>query len=220
MNPQIKPIETHYKGYRFRSRLEARWAVFFDALGLEWQYEPEGFNLTSGSYLPDFWLPQMRLFIEVKPYHAAANEGHLKAMRDSGHPILLLIGYPGENNGILYCYSLSDGGGATSNVEVYFSLLGQSLVLSTEVCLEFYPDHLFSDRMEYVFANVHRRGLDEIEMATRLARSARFEHGEQPNIGFKARTIGKLSDYEKLKPDLPPWDRFRGAQVASHGGPS
>ena len=26
----IKAIETYYKGYRFRSRLEARWAVFFD----------------------------------------------------------------------------------------------------------------------------------------------------------------------------------------------
>lgn len=31
----IKPIETHYNGYRFRSRLEARWAVFFDALGIK-----------------------------------------------------------------------------------------------------------------------------------------------------------------------------------------
>lgn len=28
--PQV--IETEYKGYRFRSRLEARWAVFFDTL--------------------------------------------------------------------------------------------------------------------------------------------------------------------------------------------
>lgn len=37
----IKPIETIYNGYRFRSRLEARWAVFFDALGVEYQYEPE-----------------------------------------------------------------------------------------------------------------------------------------------------------------------------------
>ena len=36
----IKPIETIYKGYRFRSRLEARWAVFFDALGIEYEYEP------------------------------------------------------------------------------------------------------------------------------------------------------------------------------------
>ncbi len=40
----FKAIETLYKGYRFRSRLEARWAVFFDALGLKWEYEKEGFG--------------------------------------------------------------------------------------------------------------------------------------------------------------------------------
>ena len=51
----IKPIETIYNGYRFRSRLEARWAVFFDALGIEYEYEPEGFEIESGlRYLPDF----------------------------------------------------------------------------------------------------------------------------------------------------------------------
>lgn len=53
--PTLKPIQTHYKGYHFRSRLEARWAVFFDALGLKWEYEPEGFDLGEGDfYLPDF----------------------------------------------------------------------------------------------------------------------------------------------------------------------
>lgn len=51
----IKPIETIYKGYKFRSRLEARWAVFLDALGVKWEYEPEGFKLPNGKwYLPDF----------------------------------------------------------------------------------------------------------------------------------------------------------------------
>ena len=51
----MKAIETRYKGYRFRSRLEARWGVFFDALGLDWEYEPEGYDLGSaGWYLPDF----------------------------------------------------------------------------------------------------------------------------------------------------------------------
>jgi hypothetical protein len=53
----VKAIETAYKGYRFRSRLEARWAVFFDALGIVWEYEKEGFELPSGRYLPDFWIP-------------------------------------------------------------------------------------------------------------------------------------------------------------------
>lgn len=52
---QIKAIQTSYAGYKFRSRLEARWAVFFDALGIKWEYEPEGFDLGGGVYyLPDF----------------------------------------------------------------------------------------------------------------------------------------------------------------------
>jgi hypothetical protein len=64
----IRPIETHYAGCRFRSRLEARWAVYFDALGIRWEYEPEGYELPDGTcYLPDFWLPQVGLFAEVKP---------------------------------------------------------------------------------------------------------------------------------------------------------
>lgn len=43
----ITPIETIYKGYRFRSRLEARWAVFMDACGADWEYEPEGMSAVS-----------------------------------------------------------------------------------------------------------------------------------------------------------------------------
>ena len=65
-----KPIETHYNGYRFRSRLEARWAVFFDAAGIEYQYEPEGFEREWGDekilYLPDFYLPKFGYYAEVK----------------------------------------------------------------------------------------------------------------------------------------------------------
>lgn len=64
----IKAIETTYKGYRFRSRLEARWAVFFDTIGSQWEYEKEGYDLSAaGWYLPDFYLPETESFIEVKP---------------------------------------------------------------------------------------------------------------------------------------------------------
>lgn len=62
----IKAIETIYKGYRFRSRLEARWAVFFDALKIPYKYELEGFNLEGKWYLPDFWLPEQEYWIEIK----------------------------------------------------------------------------------------------------------------------------------------------------------
>ena len=74
MTPQIQAIQTVYNRRRFRSRLEARWAVFFDTAGIIWEYEPEGFHVNGGQYLPDFWLPQVRLkdydpgiYIEVKP---------------------------------------------------------------------------------------------------------------------------------------------------------
>jgi hypothetical protein len=67
----MKAIETKYKGYRFRSRLEARWAVFFDALGVKWEYEPEGFDMgIAGWYLPDFRVTSPQKLItwyEVKP---------------------------------------------------------------------------------------------------------------------------------------------------------
>jgi hypothetical protein len=56
MKTELKAIETSYAGCRFRSRIEARWAVFFDHLGIGWEYEPQGFDLPSGRYLPDFLL--------------------------------------------------------------------------------------------------------------------------------------------------------------------
>lgn len=67
---EIKPIETVYNGYRFRSRLEARWAVFFDAIGIRYEYEPEGFEIEFADctirYLPDFYLPDHNVYVEVK----------------------------------------------------------------------------------------------------------------------------------------------------------
>jgi hypothetical protein len=86
----IKPIETRYGGHRFRSRLEARWAVFFDSLGVRWEYEPQGYLVgpSRRPYLPDFWLPKEGLWVEVK-----GSEEHLDielllhaAMLDGGLP--------------------------------------------------------------------------------------------------------------------------------------
>ena len=62
----IKPIETFYNGYRFRSRLEARWAVFFDNAEIRYEYEPQGYALNGKAYLPDFYLPDFDLHVEVK----------------------------------------------------------------------------------------------------------------------------------------------------------
>lgn len=93
----IKAIETHYNGYRFRSRTEARWAVFFDKLGIAYQYEPEGFELPDGSrYLPDFWLPVQEYWIEIKPPNHPDNlsEKLMQLCKATGHNGFLLIDTP------------------------------------------------------------------------------------------------------------------------------
>ena len=71
----LKAIETRYAGHRFRSRLEARYAVFLDKLGVAWQYEPEGFDLEAGYYLPDFYLPTLKTWLEIKPHGAGVYFG-------------------------------------------------------------------------------------------------------------------------------------------------
>lgn len=63
----MKGIVTMYRGRRFRSRLEARWAVMFDLL--EWRYEYEPYDLKG--WIPDFALFGVEeILVEVKPYSA------------------------------------------------------------------------------------------------------------------------------------------------------
>lgn len=65
----MKSLPTKYKGYNFRSRTEARWAVFFDAMGITYLYEHEDVVLPNGRrYLPDFYLPKFDrgAYCEVK----------------------------------------------------------------------------------------------------------------------------------------------------------
>lgn len=63
----IQSIETLVGDTRYRSRTEARWATFFEALEVDFAYEPERIRLSTGeSYLPDFYLPQFSAYLEVK----------------------------------------------------------------------------------------------------------------------------------------------------------
>lgn len=74
-NPfKFKVIETVYNGYRFRSRLEARWAVFFDTLEIKYEYEKEGYDLEGTWYLPDFFLPDLDIFVEIKGQEPTSDE--------------------------------------------------------------------------------------------------------------------------------------------------
>jgi hypothetical protein len=105
----IKAIQTRYGNRHFRSRLEARWAVFFDKAGVKWDYEPEGFLLPSGPYLPDFYVRNAEgdsrydQYLEIKPSsispeEQATAEQKLRELCDmTGKEALLVIGSPEDN---------------------------------------------------------------------------------------------------------------------------
>lgn len=94
--PQIKAIETTYNGIRFRSRLEARWAVFLTHMGVEYEYEPEGFTDGTDCYLPDFWLYKQEIYLEVKPVFPSEEEIRKAwlAVNSSGKDLFFLWGPP------------------------------------------------------------------------------------------------------------------------------
>lgn len=139
----IKPIETYYNGYRFRSRLEARWAVFFDYLNIKYQYEPEGFKLHDGTYyLPDFYLDDFDLYVEIKPFdrsvvhHVGDNnkwERKCANFRDStDRAILLCYGAPADDlYKYLFAFDTCDSSAGTSEYDALFTVYSGRIVLCT-----------------------------------------------------------------------------------------
>ncbi|MFA5300089.1 MAG: hypothetical protein WC389_18030, partial [Lutibacter sp.] len=96
MSNFIEAKQTEYRGYLMRSRLEARWGVFFDTLGIKWEYEFEGFDLSDGyGYLPDFYLPEFDngCWCEIKPDNGDFTRAILFA-KDYDSKIWLCEGVP------------------------------------------------------------------------------------------------------------------------------
>lgn len=93
----IKSIDTPYDGYLFRSRLEARWAIYFKHMDINYSYEPVTVVLDDGTkYLPDFYLTDFEIWVEVKATMLDAFD-HERAKRlclESQKPVLILDGDP------------------------------------------------------------------------------------------------------------------------------
>lgn len=164
----IKPIETSYKGYLFRSRLEARWAVFFDDLGIDWEYENEGYDLGEfGWYLPDFWLPRTwnGLLVEIKQKGYQPNNigSKYKALAIGGKNICLFAGDPYdlifEEKGQFIAWDIDHiDGEACYGMYLPFIIMGLAKPKGTAQEIERYVAPVFEKAFR----------------ATKKARSARF----------------------------------------------
>lgn len=84
-------IPTKYQGVQMRSRIEARWAAFFDFCGWRWEYEP--FDLDG--WIPDFLIRGStgELLVEVKSELRFMPEVAKKIERAAAGRELLLLGF-------------------------------------------------------------------------------------------------------------------------------
>jgi hypothetical protein len=171
MTQPIKAIETRYKGYRFRSRLEARWAVFFDALGIEWQYEPQGYVLSDGAcYLPDFYLPRFSdgLYVEVKPQAGDSEKARLLC-QSTERSVLLAFGEP-DTRAFDCWMCIADVGKANIAERVPVAFLDKYLPGS--------PRNGWENRLYWCAEEARYDDEAYVKGAVYAARGARFEHGE------------------------------------------
>lgn len=179
------PIPTRYRGYHFRSRLEARWAIFFDHLEFDWDYEPQGYVLDRRPYLPDFKLilPGDPLaFAEVKPTETDWHEGiHVRLCRalarDTGWPVILLIGVPAYRGYHRFTPDLA----ANAFQAVFFRDYEPKIQVVDDYWWQYISVDPHTGALNFMHDDYEARksfGQGLID-AVQASRSARFEHGTE-----------------------------------------
>lgn len=163
----IQAIETRYDGCHFRSRLEARWAVFFNELEIPWEYEAQGYEVDGRKYLPDFWLPDQGVWYEVKgemPEETTV-DFYVRFAEETGRPFIVAMG---QINRVIFgvcdpIWGVAERNPCWAECETCGDLNVTTLLshwqVSEEHCGKYVETSLIAD-------------------ALRAASEARFEHGQ------------------------------------------
>ena len=196
---EIKPIQTYYDGHLFRSRLEARWAVVFNALSVPYEYEPEGFDLGDGLYyLPDFRVKcygcrgnykrqqPFDLYIEVKGKMTEEDAAKIKRFARwydektyeplylGRYPLLIVDSIPGEG----HATNIDDYGLGYDLSAFNYETIDGDYFGAYPAATRDGKFYLFGADSNYINDDDAAR----MERAYRIARCARFEHGERPPV--------------------------------------
>jgi hypothetical protein len=188
-----KAIETEYKGRLFRSRTEARHAIFLDCMNEPWEYEKEGYDLPSGRYLPDFWLPRLDCWLEIKGAEPTEKEKTFceELFQATCKGVAISWGEPKQPDfskpivGLeFYCHDCTDGSGGTQWWDECFWAHDED----DRLCIGSNDDH--GSREFYVGAGLACPAikLDQDvkhpvqEVGFKQMRKARFEYGQTPKV--------------------------------------
>lgn len=223
-------IETYYAGCRFRSRLEARWAVFFDALDIDWQYEPQGFEWSVDTYdedwtmstttvrwLPDFYLPATGTWVEVKGSHDVllADLKRISFIADSGTAIPGMRESCDTTRGVVILGDIPRPDIADKSkwipihpiIQHHKGLFANGLV--------------FGERQDYWAGSAGRIGVVDLDGTDTYCEP--FDFCGPASFDFRQRVIGCSADKalvaSALKPWHPVWSAYSKARQArfEHG---
>lgn len=188
----IKAIETNYAGCRFRSRLEARWAVFFDHLSIPWEYEAQGYDIGGRRYLPDFRIEaalgkqRNPVLVEVKGEESGVDQKLIgETVRALEIPVLILGPVPSPALAP-YLHPIVLPMGKCRTCDQPSNPSWESAVFLGSRLYTWGITGVFGGR--FPFTQNH----NDVEAGYKAARSARFEHGESgaPNTRLKA--LGRI----------------------------
>lgn len=157
--------------------------MFFDELGINWVYEMEGFDLTTVDgqsiwYLPDFYLPDVDVWIEIKPY--------LMYTPMNGKSVTILENF-GYVKNTLWMVIFANQPTLKGDIAIYMNgvCFGKRMAFgfwheasAPKNCFSMLFGSLRSRAGLNVFLSLGGETDDVIEMACKAARQARFEHGE------------------------------------------
>ena len=158
MTKRIPAIKTEYRGTVFRSKLEAKYARAFDILGIAWTYEDRNFMFDDGTcYAPDFYMPEIDTFFEVKGVIDSESEQKVKALARLGNRVVIgnadgtMFAIDGSLEGFEPCSDQVDNGVMTSCVCGKHFFIGETGAFRCPSCGAWDGDSHLCSRHENVF---------------------------------------------------------------------
>ena len=142
-----------YGGYEMRSHSETRWAAMMDAMGVAWVYEPQTVVTRHGGYMPDFFLPAVGAFVEVKGPTPSQGE------REKAWDTQQVTGFP-----VAFAYGRAEmvGGELFHGMLSYFSERGEVSYSTAEIgaaVRRWFGIHTYA---AYLSAGEHQRRPDYV----------------------------------------------------------
>lgn len=183
----IKAIDTVYNGHKFRSRLEARWAIYFDHMDIKWMYEPEGYSLSNGQfYLPDFYFPDIKKYGEVKPFISTdtPNDERWRVFVEDLKTELIILKNVDVQIGLIKyweefsCVLCNE---TTLSIDFHWKLDREDLRCCVDCCKELKMESGIIETC-YSFCGYDKMDYGVEIKAISAAKQARFEHGETPKF--------------------------------------